>query len=84
MIARMTPVITPNAPPVMTAAREPIAGADDDERWLRYDEQGVDLTLLQAMLDLAPIDRLRQMERQARDIQALMKHGERHRATAAR
>jgi len=52
--------------------------------WQGQDLHGVDLTLLRDMLQLPPIERLRRMERHARDIQALMAYGQRHRDAKAR
>lgn len=80
----MTVPIAITPPSALTDAGGPAATPAQPEPWLGHDEQGVDLTLLRMMLDLAPIDRLRCMERHARDVQALMMHGQRHRATATR
>ncbi len=77
----MTRTIPLTSLPLASDDGEPVL--ESDEPWLWYNAQGVDLTLLRAMLDLAPIDRLRRMERHARDIQTLMAHGERHRAAKA-
>jgi hypothetical protein len=43
------------------------------------DENGVDLSLLRYTLSLSPLERLRLMERHARDIQALIEYGRRAR-----
>jgi len=47
------------------------------------DEYGVDITLIQQMLALSPEDRLRHMERCARETQQLMEYGRRHREAVA-
>jgi hypothetical protein len=44
-----------------------------------YDENGVDLSLLRYMLSLSPLERLRVIDRAARDALILMEHGRRHR-----
>jgi hypothetical protein len=43
------------------------------------DENGVDLSLLRYMLQLPPLERLRLMERKAREMLILHEHGRRHR-----
>jgi hypothetical protein len=43
------------------------------------DENGVDLSLLRYTLSLSPLERLRLMERHARDTQALVEYGRRAR-----
>jgi hypothetical protein len=48
-----------------------------------YDEQGVDITLIQQMLALPPIERLRHMERCARETKLLNEYGERYREASA-
>jgi hypothetical protein len=49
-------------------------------------ENGVDVSLIRYMLSLSPLERLRAMERHARDTLLLMEYGRRAReaATAAR
>lgn len=44
-----------------------------------YSDSGVDLSLLKYMLSLPPIERLRQMERSARDVEELLEYGQKHR-----
>jgi hypothetical protein len=51
-------------------------GADD---YGEQDENGVDLSLLRYMLRLSPLERLRVMERHARDTQLLNEYGRRAR-----
>jgi hypothetical protein len=48
-----------------------------------YDANGVDLSLLRYLLQLSPLERLRLMERHARDTQALYDYGRRHREAQA-
>jgi hypothetical protein len=48
-----------------------------------YDEAGVDLSLLRYMLELSPLERLRHMERHARDTRMLYEYGRRHREAQA-
>jgi hypothetical protein len=48
-----------------------------------YDEQGVDITLIKQMLALPPIERLRHMERRARETKALWEYGRKHREARA-
>ncbi|HKI34200.1 MAG TPA: hypothetical protein VKA46_20275 [Gemmataceae bacterium] len=43
------------------------------------DENGVDLSLLRYTLSLSPLERLRHMERHARDTQLLIEYGRRAR-----
>jgi hypothetical protein len=45
------------------------------------DENGVDLSLLRYMLALSPLERLRLMERKARETLTLNEYGRRHRET---
>ena len=47
------------------------------------DSNGVDLTLLRYMLGLSPLERLRFMERHARDTLVLYEYGRRHREATA-
>jgi len=47
------------------------------------DENGVDLSLLRYMLRLSPLERLRVMERHARDTELLYEYGRRHREAKA-
>lgn len=44
-----------------------------------YDENGVDVSLLRYMLSLPPLERLKVMEKSARDIRILHECGRRHR-----
>lgn len=48
-----------------------------------YDERGVDLSLLRYMLRLSSLERLKLMERHARDVQILYEYGQRHRKAQA-
>jgi hypothetical protein len=48
-----------------------------------YDESGVDLSLIRAMLALSPPERLRQMERSAHQTRVLNEYGRRHRQARA-
>jgi hypothetical protein len=48
-----------------------------------YDEQGVDITLIKKVLALSPAERLRQMERCARETKLLYEYGRRHREAVA-
>ena len=43
------------------------------------DENGVDLTLIRAMLSLSPIERLRRMDQARRDALRFREYGRRHR-----
>ena len=43
-----------------------------------YDESGVDLSLIRYVLQLSPLDRLKLMERRARETPALNEYGRRH------
>ena len=43
-----------------------------------YDESGVDLSLIRYVLQLSPLDRLKLMERRARETQVLNEYGRRH------
>ena len=43
-----------------------------------YDESGVDLSLIRYVLQLSPLNRLKLMERRARETQALNEYGRRH------
>jgi hypothetical protein len=65
-----------------TVGTQPAAHSDNSEVDT-HDERGVDLTLLRQQLALTPLERLRRMERHARDIAALMAHGQRHREAQA-
>ena len=54
-------------------------------RWFgEYDENGVDVSLLHELLRLSPLERLRRMERHARDTKILNEYGRRHREATAR
>jgi len=44
----------------------------------QYDENGVDLSLIRFMLSLSPLERLKWMERNARDTQILNEYGRKH------
>jgi hypothetical protein len=48
-----------------------------------YDEQGVDRSLLRWMLGLSPLERLIAMEQHARDTEALLAYGRKHRQAKA-
>jgi hypothetical protein len=48
-----------------------------------YDPYGVDITLIQQMLALSPEERLRHMERCARETKLLLEYGRRHREAVA-
>jgi len=48
-----------------------------------YDENGVDVSLIQYMLRRTPLERLVLMEQHARDTQVLFEYGRRHRETKA-
>jgi hypothetical protein len=48
-----------------------------------YDENGVDLSLLRYLLSLSPLERLRLMERHARDTQRLNEYGRRYREASS-
>jgi hypothetical protein len=48
-----------------------------------YDANGVDLSLLRYLLSLSPLERLRLMERHARDTQMLNEYGRRHREASS-
>ena len=54
-------------------------GADN---YGEQDANGVDLSLIRYMLSLSPLDRLRVMERHARDTLILMEYGRRAREAA--
>ena len=47
-----------------------------------HDESGVDLSLIRYVLQLSPIERLRMMERAARDTRKLNEYGRRSRRTS--
>jgi len=59
--------------------REKPAHADD---YGPQEENGVDMSLVRYMLALSPLERLRVMERHARDTLLLMEYGRRARETA--
>jgi hypothetical protein len=48
-----------------------------------YDENGVDLSLIQSMLALSPLERLKLMERNAHQTRVLNEYGRRHRQARA-
>jgi hypothetical protein len=48
-----------------------------------YNADGVDLSLLRYLLQLSPLERLKLMERHARDTQILFEYGRRHREAQA-
>ena len=56
------------------------AGRDFGE----HDEAGVDLSLLRYMLRLSPLERLRVMEKHARDMATLHEYGRKHREAQPR
>jgi hypothetical protein len=56
------------------------AGASDGAQFQGpYDQRGVDLSLIRLMLALSPLERLEQMERNARQTRVLNEYGRRHR-----
>jgi hypothetical protein len=59
--------------------REKPPRADD---YGEQDENGVDVSLIRYMLSLSPLERLRVMERHARDTLSLMEYGRRAREAA--
>jgi hypothetical protein len=67
----------PALPPLDPRAKPP--GADDHGE---QDENGVDVSLIRHMLSLSPLERLRVMERHARDTLLLMEYGRRAREAA--
>jgi len=64
-------------PPLDPWAKPP--GADN---YGEQDENGVDISLIRYMLSLSPLERLRLMERHARDSQLLLEYGRRAREAA--
>lgn len=48
-----------------------------------YDDRGVDLSLIRLTLALSPLERLRQMERNAHQTRVLNEYGRRHRQARA-
>jgi hypothetical protein len=71
---------TPADPPLALDPRGKPPRADD---YGAQDENGVDLSLIRYMLSLSPLERLRVMERHARDTLLLMEYGRRAREAAA-
>ena len=67
-------------PPPPFDPREKPPRADD---YGEQDQNGVDVSLIRYMLSLSPLERLRVMERHARDTLALMEYGRRAREAAA-
>jgi hypothetical protein len=54
--------------------------ARSDKLWYgEYDENGVDLSLLRLTLSLTPSERLKLMDKHARDTLKLLEYGRRHR-----
>ena len=49
-----------------------------------HDESGVDVSLLRYMLQLTPLERLKVMEKHARDMATLHEYGRKHRETESR
>lgn len=70
------PPTSPNAAGLPAAAPGPAPYGD-------YDENGVDLSLLRYLLSLSPLERLRLMERHARDTQMLNEYGRRYREASS-
>ena len=56
-----------------------LAAPPQEDFYGEYDENGVDLSLLRYMLRLSPVDRLKVMDKHARDTQMLYDYGRRHR-----
>jgi hypothetical protein len=73
----MTKQPTPQDTPVLPAAPPEAVSYGD------CDENGVDLSLLRYLLSLSPLERLRLMERHARDTQMLNEYGRRHREASS-
>ena len=73
----MTKQPTPADTPVSPAAHPGAVSYGD------YDENGVDLSLLRYLLSLSPLERLRLMERHARDTRMLNEYGRRHREASS-
>ncbi|MHC4179661.1 MAG: hypothetical protein ACYSWU_19285 [Planctomycetota bacterium] len=48
-----------------------------------YDDSGVDLSLIRSMLALSPLERLKLMERNARQTRVLNEYGRQHRQARA-
>jgi hypothetical protein len=69
-----------DSPRIPSPARggEP-AGLGSGGSYGEYDENGVDLSLLRYLLSLSPLERLRLMERHARDTQVLNDYGRQYR-----
>lgn len=63
--------------------RKELDGPPKSDFYGDYDDNGVDLSLLRYMLRLSPLERLKAMERHARDIQILYECGQRHRKAQA-
>jgi hypothetical protein len=53
------------------------------EYYGEYDENGVDLSLIRYMLTLSPLERLRAMDKHARDTLLLLDYGRKHREAQA-
>ena len=48
-----------------------------------YSASGVDVSLIRYLLSLSPLERVRLMERHARDVEQLLEYGRKHRETKA-
>ena len=79
MPRKVLPILRRITPYTVTQAAESGGPVSHTTGAVESKNSGVDLTLIRALLRLTPLERLRRMERAARDTRKLNEYGRRHR-----